>query len=66
MWRQCCSRGSARRGTLQSGSTSSVNTPGDFGIALVGFVFLTVWRTPPLLVVAISALGGIALALRKV
>jgi chromate transporter len=43
--------------------TSSVNTPGDFGLALVGFVLLTVWRTPPLIVVVISALGGIALAL---
>jgi chromate transporter len=43
--------------------TSSVNRPGDFGIALVGFVLLTVWRAPPLLVVVISALGGIALAL---
>jgi len=42
--------------------TSSVNTPGDFGIALVGFVLLTVWRAPPLVVVIISALGGIALA----
>jgi chromate transporter len=43
--------------------TSSVKGPGDFGIALVGFVLLTVWQTPPLVVVAISALGGMALAL---
>jgi chromate transporter len=42
--------------------TSSVKGPGDFGIALVGFVLLTAWQTPPLVVVAISALGGIALA----
>ena len=42
--------------------TSSVKTPGDFAIALVGFVLLTVWRAPPLLVVIISALGGIVLA----
>lgn len=42
--------------------TSSVRSPGDFGIALVGFVLLTVWRAPPLLVVAVSAIGGIALA----
>jgi chromate transporter len=42
--------------------TSSVKTPGDFGIALVGFVLLTVWRAPPLVVVVVSALGGIALA----
>jgi chromate transporter len=43
--------------------TSSVKGPGDFGIALVGFVLLTAWQTQPLVVVAISALGGIALAL---
>jgi chromate transporter len=43
--------------------TSSVKGPGDFGIALVGFVLLTMWQMPPLVVVAISALGGIALAL---
>ena len=42
--------------------TSSVKTRGDFAIALVGFVLLTVWRAPPLLVVIISALGGILLA----
>ncbi len=43
--------------------TSSVHTPGDFAIALVGFVLLTVWRAPPLLVVLISAIGGITSAL---
>jgi chromate transporter len=42
--------------------TSSVKTPGDFGIALVGFVLLTVWRAPPLVVVIVSALGGIVVA----
>jgi chromate transporter len=42
--------------------TSSVKAPGDFGIVLVGFVLLTVWRAPPLVVVMISALGGVALA----
>jgi chromate transporter len=42
--------------------TSAVKTPGDFGIALVGFVLLTVWRAPPLVVVIVSALGGIAVA----
>jgi chromate transporter len=42
--------------------TTSVKTGGDFGIALVGFVLLTVWRAPPLIVVAISALGGMLLA----
>lgn len=43
--------------------TSSVNASGDFGVPLVGFVLLTVWRAPPLLVVVIVALGGIVLAL---
>jgi len=42
--------------------TSSVRTRGDFGIALVGFVLLTVWRAPPSVVVFLSALGGIAVA----
>jgi chromate transporter len=42
--------------------TSSVRTGGDFGIALLGFVLLTVWRAPPLLVVIVSALGGVILA----
>jgi chromate transporter len=43
--------------------TTSVKTPGDFGVALVGFVLLTAWRAPPLVVVIVSALGGMALAL---
>jgi chromate transporter len=42
--------------------TTSVKAPGDFGIALTGFVLLTVWRTPPLVVVILSAVGGILLA----
>jgi chromate transporter len=41
--------------------TSSVKTPGDFGVALAGFVLLTVWRVPPLAVVILGALGGVAL-----
>jgi chromate transporter len=42
--------------------TSSVKGPRDFGIALVGFVLLTAWNAPPLMVVAISAIGGVLLA----
>jgi chromate transporter len=42
--------------------TTSVKTPADFAIALVGFVLLTVWRAPPLVVVIVGALGGVALA----
>jgi len=44
--------------------TSAVKAPADFGLALVGFVLLTMWRAPPLVVVMITALGGVALALR--
>ncbi|HKF72277.1 MAG TPA: chromate transporter, partial [Stellaceae bacterium] len=42
--------------------TGSVRSPGDFGIALVGLVLLTAWRAPPLVVVVVSALGGMTLA----
>jgi chromate transporter len=41
---------------------SSVRSSGDFALALVGFVLLTAWRTPPLIVVILGALGGMALA----
>jgi chromate transporter len=43
--------------------TSAVKTPGDFALALIGFILLTVWQVPPLIVVATCALGGIGLAL---
>ncbi|HJZ20876.1 MAG TPA: chromate efflux transporter [Bradyrhizobium sp.] len=43
--------------------TTSVHDIRDFAIALVGFVLLTVWRTPPLLVVAFSALAGVLAAI---
>jgi chromate transporter len=43
--------------------TSSVHAPGDFGLAVAGFVLLTAWEAPPLVVVVISALGGMALAI---
>ncbi len=43
--------------------TSSVRTPGDFAVALVGFVLLTAWRAPPLIVVGLGAAGGLALEL---
>jgi chromate transporter len=41
---------------------SSIKTSGDFAVALVGFVLLTVWRTPPFIVVALGAVGGVALS----
>jgi chromate transporter len=40
---------------------TSVKAPDDFGIALLGFVLLTVWRAPPLFVVATGAIGGAAI-----
>lgn len=43
--------------------TSTVHDARDFGVALVGFVLLTVWRAPPLVVVGVSALAGVLLAL---
>jgi chromate transporter len=41
---------------------TSVKTPGDFGVALAGIILLGMWRAPPLLVVVIGALAGVAMA----
>jgi chromate transporter len=46
--------------------TTSVHGPADFGIAVVGFVLLMVWEAPPLVVVAVSAIGGVTLAIAGV
>jgi chromate transporter len=43
--------------------TGTVQRPDDFAIALIGFVLLTAWRAPPLVVVAFSALAGIGATL---
>jgi chromate transporter len=43
---------------------SAVREPADFAIAAAGFVLLTVWRAPPLLVVLLAAAAGIGLAAR--
>ena len=43
--------------------TSSVHSPQDFAVALVGFALLAVWRAPPLLVVVFSAAAAAAMAL---
>ena len=42
--------------------TSSISTTADLGVALIGFVLLTAWRTRPLWVVIMGALAGMALA----
>ena len=41
---------------------TSVKTPLDFGVALTGVILLCIWRAPPLLVVVIGALAGVAMA----
>jgi chromate transporter len=41
---------------------NSVGSSRDFAIALTGFILLTVWRAPPLLVVVLGALAGMVLA----
>jgi len=38
--------------------TSSVKSSADFAIALVGFVLLTAWRSPPLVVVILGTAAG--------
>lgn len=41
--------------------TSAINGPKDFTLALACFVLLVAWRTPPWIVVLLSAFGGAAL-----
>jgi chromate transporter len=43
--------------------TSAVGTARDYAVAVLAFGLLTVGRTPPWMVVALTALGGVALAL---
>ncbi|HWP57448.1 MAG TPA: chromate efflux transporter [Candidatus Acidoferrales bacterium] len=43
--------------------TSSVQGPKDFAVVLVGFILLMAWKAPPVVVVAVSALGGAFFAL---
>jgi len=42
--------------------TTSVKTSTDFGLVLVAFVLLAVWRTAPLIVVLVTALGALGIA----
>ncbi|NIA68452.1 chromate efflux transporter [Pelagibius litoralis] len=41
--------------------TSAVRSAPDFALALTGFLLLTLWKTPPWLVVILMAAGGVAL-----
>ena len=43
--------------------TTTVQRPQDFAVALVGFILLVGWKLPPVVVVAVSALGGAAFTL---
>lgn len=38
--------------------TSAIKAPADFGLGLAAFALLVFWKTPPWLVVILSALGG--------
>lgn len=43
--------------------TSAIIRPADFGLALVAFVLLMIWKAAPGIVVAITAAGGVAFAM---
>lgn len=43
--------------------TSAILGPADFALALVGFLLLTMWKTPPWVVVILLAAGGALIAL---
>ncbi len=43
--------------------TSAIKSATDFAVALLCFVLLAAWRLPPILVVGIGALGGIAIGI---
>ena len=43
--------------------TSAIFGPYDFALGLTGFILLTVWKTPPWVVVLLVAAGGVGLAL---
>ena len=42
--------------------TGAVGSSADFAVALAGFMLLTVWRAPPLVVVIAGAVAGVVLA----
>lgn len=48
---------------MHSHSAGSPAAAPRFALALAGFVALVVWRAPPWMVVALTALGGVALGL---
>jgi chromate transporter len=42
--------------------TSAIYGPADFGLGVVAFFLLVLWKTPPLLVVILGAIGGMTIA----
>jgi chromate transporter len=42
--------------------TAGITSPGDFALAIAGFLLLYMWQTPPWLVVVLSAAGGALIA----
>jgi len=42
--------------------TNAVTGPAAFALALTGFVLLTAWKAPPIVVVLVCAIGGVVLA----
>jgi chromate transporter len=42
--------------------TSSIHNSSDVSVAIVGFVLLTAWRAPPIVVVVIGAIAGALLS----
>ena len=43
--------------------TSTINHTSDFGLAMTGFILLTVWKIPPWMIVIISVSGGVLMSL---
>jgi chromate transporter len=41
---------------------TGIEMPGDFALAAAAFLLLVMWKTPPWLVVILSAAAGMALA----
>jgi chromate transporter len=42
--------------------TAGIMGPYDFALAVAAFLLLFIWKTPPWLVVVLSAIGGAAIA----
>ena len=45
--------------------TSTIHTAYDFGLALTGFILLTIWKVPPWVIVIFSAVGAALISLAQ-